>query len=67
MAVTIKPMPRAYLEIPEKFRPGHPPIFDSDPSAEDVELALRLFEQLDRASRAWYAQAEASLREVGRG
>jgi hypothetical protein len=52
--VTIKPMPAAYREIPERLRPGHPPIFDGDPTPEDVELAQALFAELDAESQRWY-------------
>lgn len=56
MAVTIKPMPRAFLKICPKFRPGHPPIFDGDPTPDDFAEALALFAELDVDSQSWYKQ-----------
>lgn len=53
MTVTVTPMPRSYLKI-KKFRPGHPPVFDCDPTPEDVALARALFLELDAESQAWY-------------
>lgn len=54
MSVTIKPMPRSYLKIAPKFRPGTPPIFDGDPSPQDIDEARALFAELDPESQAWY-------------
>jgi hypothetical protein len=52
--VTIKPLPAAYREIPERLRPRHPPIFDGEPTPEDIELARALFAELDAESQKWY-------------
>ena len=57
MAVTLKPMPRAYLEISEKFRPGHPPLFDSPPTPADIAEACALFKVLDPESQRWYSRS----------
>lgn len=54
MAAFLKPMPRSFLKITEKFRPGHPPIFEGDPSGEDIAEARALFLALDPESQAWY-------------
>jgi hypothetical protein len=52
--VEVRPMPAKYREIPERLRPQHPPIFDGDPSAEDIALARALFKELDPESQRWY-------------
>jgi hypothetical protein len=52
--VTITPLPAAYREIPEWLRPQQPPIFDDDPTPEDIELARALFVELDAESQRWY-------------
>jgi hypothetical protein len=44
----------AYREVPELLWPVYPPIFDGEPTAEDIELALALIEALDPPSRRWY-------------
>lgn len=54
--VNIAAMPPEIREIPERWRPLHPPIFDDAPSAEDIELARALLVALDPASQAWYAR-----------
>jgi hypothetical protein len=56
MAVTITPMPRAYLKIKEIFRPSHPPIFDGDHTPEDIAEARALFAELDPESQRWYSK-----------
>ncbi len=35
----------------------HPPIFDGDPTPEDIELARALFAELDPESQEWYGRA----------
>lgn len=52
--VHIAPLPQLYRQIPAKFRPSHPPIFDADPTPEDIALARELFALLDEESRDWY-------------
>lgn len=55
--VDIKPMPRSYLAIPKRLRPGHPPIYDDSVKPvtdEDRALAAELVAALDPESRAWY-------------
>jgi hypothetical protein len=56
--VTIKPLPSWCRELPEDLWPQHPPIFDDQPTAEDVALARALIEELDPASQRWYRGAE---------
>lgn len=54
MTVVIKPLPAAWVGKP-RFRPLHPPVFpDGDPTPDDLELALELFEALDAESQSWY-------------
>lgn len=57
MTVDLKPMPRRYLEISEKFRPQHPPIFDGTPTPADIAEARALFEALDPESQRWYGRS----------
>lgn len=53
MAVDIQPMPAWARKI--KFHTGPPPVFPGgNPTPEDVELALALFQELDPASQRWY-------------
>jgi hypothetical protein len=47
-------MPDAYRAIPERLRPQFAPIFDGDPTPEDISLALALFAELDPESQSWY-------------
>lgn len=54
MAVHIVPMPRSFLKFSEKIRPSHPPIFDDDPSQDEIAEARALFAELDEDSQAWY-------------
>jgi hypothetical protein len=56
--VSIRPLPMGYREILPRFRPQHPPIFDGEPTAEDVALARELFEALDLESQQWYGGSE---------
>jgi|GEM_PF-4893777 len=56
VSVYIQPMPVNYRKIPEWYRPGHPPIFDGDPTDADIELARDLFAALDAESQAWYGR-----------
>jgi len=55
--VTLKPMPRAFLKVSEKFRPNHPPVFDGDPTTADIEEARALFVELDEDSQHWYGKS----------
>lgn len=64
--VTLRPMPHAYREIPNKFRPQHPTIFDGDPTPADIALARELFEALDPDSQEWYRGGSAFC-DCGRG
>lgn len=53
--VKIKPMPVSWRKIPARLRPNHPPIFEGgEPTQEDVDLAIDLFELLDPESQEWY-------------
>lgn len=59
MAVTVNlfPIPRAYLSIPKRLRPGRRPIFTGGvPSPEDIALARELFKELDPESQEWYGR-----------
>ena len=56
MSVHIIPIPSAYLKITRLYRPGHPPIFDGDPTPEDIALARALFLELDSESQDWYGR-----------
>jgi hypothetical protein len=56
MFVDVKPMPAAFLRMPFRLLPTHPPIFDGgDPTPADRQLALDLWRALDVDSRRWYA------------
>lgn len=56
--VDVNPLPEWARKLPQRLRPGHPPIFpDGDPTSEDVELALALFHELDAESQRWYGGA----------
>ena len=53
MTVDIGPMPGWARRT--KFKPRPAPVFpDGPPSAEDAELALALFDELDADSQEWY-------------
>ena len=53
--VRIQPLPKVFRDIPELFRPGHPPIFlDGEPTPEDYALARALYAELDAESKRWY-------------
>jgi hypothetical protein len=53
MTVTIVPL-AAWMRK-TRFRPLPAPIFpDGEPSPDDVELALALFQELDPESKLWY-------------
>lgn len=58
MTVSIIPMPEKFRNIPEKFRPIHPPIFTDcgpgGPTDDDKALARELFKALDAESQDWY-------------
>lgn len=54
MSVNVKPMPRSYLKISEKYRPGHPPIYDGTPTPAEIVEAHALLEALDPESQRWY-------------
>jgi hypothetical protein len=59
--VEIVTMPRSYLKIPERFRPGHPPIFIGGNITEaDYDLARELFKALDEESQKWYTRSGCS-------
>ncbi|MBN3789707.1 hypothetical protein [Burkholderia sp. Ac-20353] len=56
--VQIKPLPAEMRG--KKFRPMPQPIFagyNSDPTQEEIELAIALFEELDPESQEWYGGA----------
>lgn len=54
MHVQIVPLPTWARKISPRFRPQHPPIFDGEPTQDDVDLARALFAELDPESQAWY-------------
>jgi hypothetical protein len=62
--VNVRPLPNGYLKTPAKWRPMPAPIFDGEPSREDLELALALIEALDDESRAWYVRSESRIRAL---
>lgn len=64
--VNIRPLPAAYRAIPERLRPQHPPIFDDNPTPEDIELARALWEELDPESQRWYSRSSRIFPEVNR-
>ncbi len=55
--VNIAPLPLWARALPKWMRPTHPPIFDSEPTPADVELAHELFDALDPDSQEWYSGA----------
>ena len=63
MTVNIRPMPVAYRSIPEKWRPQHPPIFDGDPTPDDLDLARELWLALDEESQRWYSGLHARFHQ----
>jgi hypothetical protein len=61
--VHVAPMPARVRQIPCRWRPTHPPIFqNSDPTREDVLLALELVGALDAESFTWYGGEAATRR-----
>ena len=57
--VNVIPLPRWARKLPARWRPQHPPIFDTEsPSPEDRALAEALIDALDRESQAWYGRRE---------
>lgn len=50
--VNVYPIPDAYRGL--RFQPMPQPIFDGDPSPDDIELARSLFLALDPESQRWY-------------
>ena len=62
--VHVEPMPARVRQIPCRWRPMHPPIFQNgEPTREDVLLALELVNALDAESFAWYG-GEAAMRRL---
>lgn len=60
MKIVITPMPEKYRDIPKIFRPMHPPISffqdcgPGEPTKEDCQIALEIFDALDPESRDWW-------------
>jgi hypothetical protein len=63
--VSIKPLPHGFRSVPRRLWCGHPPMFDGEPTRDDIALAIELLEALDPDSFDWYGGAEtiARLRE----
>lgn len=59
--VNVKPMPRAYLKISEKYRPQHPPLYDGTPTPDEIKEAHALLEALDPESQRWYRYTPTGL------
>lgn len=47
-------MKASLATYPMRLRPGTGPIFEGEPTSEDLALALELFDALDPESQAWY-------------
>lgn len=52
MRVDIRPMP-AWARG-KRFPTLPPPVFQGEPTRQDIELAIALFEELDPESQTWY-------------
>ena len=53
--VHVEPMPARVRQIPCRWRPMHPPVFQNgEPTRGDILLALELIDALDEESREWY-------------
>jgi hypothetical protein len=63
--VNISPMPLWARALPRRMRPTPPPIFDSEPTPADIELARELFDALDPDSQDWYSGAGIFARHSG--
>jgi len=61
MGVNVVPLPRWARELPARWRVCHPPVFDGDPTPEEIALALALIDALDPESRHWYGGADPRL------
>jgi len=63
--VSVQPLPTFYRQ--NNIRPelwhGPPPLFDGEPTQDDMLLALALIEALDDDSQHWYRNAAARIRE----
>lgn len=57
MPANLKPMPRSYLKMSEKYRPGHPPVFEGTPTPDEIKEARALFKVLDPESQRWYQRS----------
>lgn len=54
--VNIQPMPQRVRDTPKWLRPQHPPVFDGNPSPDDIAEARALFLELDDESKCWYGR-----------
>jgi hypothetical protein len=54
--VNIIPLPAGFVKHARRWWPGHPPIFDGEPTVADRQLARELWAALDPDSREWYAR-----------
>ncbi len=65
MTVAISPMPQKIREIPERWRPGPPPVFpDGKPTDAERALARDLWRALDLESRRWYYRGGCGLLDL---
>jgi hypothetical protein len=55
--VKVIPMPDYARKLSPQLWPNFPPIFDDDPTPEDIALARKLFMDLDEQSKEFYRRS----------